>query len=333
MDRTNVSVSVPPQVMLVGPVGPTLKGLLHKDILTPSLSSSSVDEVHMILEYPKGGTWGKVTASCANRVIFSHDLSNSRLVALEQFQDSLTDFNPDLIILSGAHLLDGQSMEFQTSRLADIIKLLDSIPRSIPVHWELATVGDLVYFNKLADTLFSRIDSLGLNEQELRSAALAAHANFSQIPAKPPVGYVSDLLLWLMDEYSNRPSSRLTRVHFHSLTFHVVTTLDKGPWTNAKESVMAGAKMAGLQACDTDKIDSEKFELRLKSYQLSANDEQLSETLTYDPRTSAAVQWWRGSVNFHLSPVLVCRKPLKTVGLGDAISSVGLLYSNFVDNV
>ncbi len=322
-----------PQVMLVGPVGPTLKGLLHKDILTPSLSSSSVDEVHMILEYPKGGTWGKVTASCANRVIFSHDLSNSRLVALEQFQDSLTDFNPDLIVLSGAHLLDGQSMDFQTSRLADIAKLLDSIPRSIPVHWELATVGDLDYFNKLADTLFSRIDSLGLNEQELRSAALAAHANFSQIPTKPPVGYVSDLLLWLMDEYSNRPSSRLTRVHFHSLTFHVVTTLDNGPWTNAKPSVIAGATIAGLQACDTDKIDSEKFELRLKSYQLSANDEQLSETLKYNPLTSAVVQWRRGSVNFHMSPVLVCKKPLKTVGLGDAISSVGLLYSNFADNV
>ena len=286
----------------------------------------------MILEYPKGGQWGGVTASCANRVIFSHDLSNSKLVALEQFGESLNDFNPDLIILSGAHLLDSQPAEFQTSRLRDIANLLESIPSSIPVHWELATVGDLSYFHQLSDMLFSRIDSLGLNEQELRSAAIAAQANFTSIPPKPPVGYVSDLLLWMIEEYATRSSSRLSRVHFHSLTFHVIATLSGGAWSNNKAAVMAGARMAGLQACDTDTIDPDKFELRLKSYQLSHNSEslKLSEPVQYCPKSSAAVHWRRGRVNFDLSPVLVCKRPLKTVGLGDAISSVGLLFSNFV---
>ena len=284
----------------------------------------------MILEYPKGGQWGEVTASCANRVIFSHDLSNSKLVALEQFGESMSNFNPDLIILSGAHLLDSQPAEFQTSRLGDIADLLESIPRSIPIHWELATVGDLDYFRQLSDTLFSRIDSLGLNEQELRSAAIAAKANFSSVPPKPSVGHVSDLLLWLMEEFSTRPSSRLSRVHFHSLTFHVIATLNGGVWTNNKAAVMAGARMAGVQACDTDKVHPNKFELRLKSYQLSKISDQLSETVQYCPKSSASVHWRRGNVNFDLSPVLVCKRPLKTVGLGDAISSVGLLYSNFV---
>ncbi len=312
--------------MLVGPIGPTLRDLLHKDILTPSLGGPSSDEVHMILEYPKEGKWGEVISSCANRIIFSHDVSNSKLVALEQFEEKLKSYNPDLIILSGAHLLDGQSQEFQISRLADIAKLLDSIPRSIPVHWELATVGDMEYFSKLAETLFTRIDSLGLNEQELRSAAISTGANFSKIPTKPSIGYVSDLLLWLMEKYSNQPSSRLSRVHFHSLTFHIVATLDKGPWTNSRAAVIAGAKRAGLQACDTDKMSPEKFELRIKSYQLSVKDKILSDVLEYK---SGSVHWKRGNINFNLSPVLVCKKPLKTVGLGDAISSQGLLYSDF----
>ena len=308
-------------VLLVGPVGPNLKSLLHNDIATPSYNSH--DEVHMILEYPKGSRWGLINASCANRVIFSNDMSNSQLIALEQFSESLFDYKPNLVILSGAHLLDSQPSTFQTSRLRDISNLLDSISKDIPVHWELATVGDMSYFKQLSNTLFTRIDSLGLNEQELRSAAISANANFPSIPSKPSVGLVSDLLVWLMNEYTTRPHSRLSRVHFHTLTFHIIATLNNGPWTNNKASVMAGARIAGLQACHVKNIQSDMFELRMNSYQTSAH----SDHLPYHPDTR--VKWTRGNVNFELSPVLVCKKPLKTVGLGDAISSIGLLYSNF----
>ena len=48
--------------------------------------------------------------------------------------------------------------------------------------------------------------------------------------------------------------------------------------------------------------------------------------LTLDPADPVTV-WGRGNVTFHLSPVLVCKQPLRTVGLGDAISAEGLVYS------
>lgn len=35
----------------------------------------------------------------------------------------------------------------------------------------------------------------------------------------------------------------------------------------------------------------------------------------------------RGSIKFQMTPVLVCKNPKRTVGLGDSISSVGLVYS------
>ena len=318
--------------MLVAPVGPTLRELLDKDILTPSFSQSSQDEVHMILEYSKGSTWGTVTATCANRVIYSHDMSNSKLVALEQFHDNLATFKADLIILSGAHLLESHPMMFRESRLADVSVMLDSIPTHIPVHWELATVGDMHYFHQLADTLFTRIDSLGLNEQELLSAAISAGApfDFSTIPRKPTVGFTSDLLLWLVDTYAGRSGSRLTRVHFHSLTFHIIATLAGGPWSNARSAVMAGARVAGAQACDKNNFTPQHFDLKLGTFELSSTDSELSKrTLVYQPQDNGVVTWKRGTVNFELSPVLVCKTPSKTVGLGDAISSIGLLYSQF----
>lgn len=318
--------------MLVGPVGPKLRGLLNPEIATPSFTADSRDEIHMILEYGKGEVWGKATAACANRVIFSHDESNAKLVALESFNDSLADFNPDLIVLSGAHLLDGQPRTFWERRLADIGKVLDSIANSVPVHWELATVGDLDYFFHLSETLFPRIDSLGLNEQELLSAAKSAKADFdfNSIPKKPGIEWISDLLHWLMKHYAKQDNSRLSRVHFHSLSFHIVATLSSGPWYNVQDGLVAGARVAGLQACDVTSFSLSNFELRMPlEFGLSKTHHQLSEKHYYASDGSHIVHWTRDGVDYYLSPVLVCRAPVKTVGLGDAISSLGLLHSKF----
>ncbi len=35
------------------------------------------------------------------------------------------------------------------------------------------------------------------------------------------------------------------------------------------------------------------------------------------------------NIKLYICPVLVCKRPLKTVGLGDAISASGLLYNVF----
>jgi hypothetical protein len=34
-------------------------------------------------------------------------------------------------------------------------------------------------------------------------------------------------------------------------------------------------------------------------------------------------------INYWIAPVMVCKKPVGTVGLGDAISSMGLMYSKY----
>ena len=323
--------------MLISPVGPKLRSLLDDRIATPTFTTDSRDEIHMILEYGKGHRWGPVTATCANRVIFSHDTSNAKLVALESFQESLAKFKPDLIVLSGAHLLDGQRKSFWKQRLKDIAKLLDGIPRSTPVHWELATVGDLHYFYHLSETLFPRIDSLGLNEQELLSAARSANASFdfNSIPKKPGVEWISDLLDWLVTTYAQEGHSRLSRIHFHSLAFHVVTTRTNGPWKSPADGVVAGAKVAGLQACDVTSFIPVEFELKMPlNFALSQTDPKLSNKRRYgSANQSHIVQWRRGGADYFLSPVLVCKKPVKTVGLGDAISALGLLYTNFISTI
>ena len=320
--------------MLVGPIGPKLRSLLDSRITTPTFTTDSQDEIHMILEYAKDQRWGGVTAPCANRVIFSHDVSNAKLVALETFQESLSQFKPELIVLSGAHLLDGQPKSFWGKRLVDIAKLLDSIPNTIPVHWELATVGDLHYFYHLSQTIFPRIDSLGLNEQELLSAAKSANASFDfdSIPKKPGIEWISDLLHWLVTTYTKQNLSRLSRVHFHSLAFHIVATLTSGPWHSAADGLVAGAKVASLQACNVTSFSLVDFELKMPlSFALSQTDNKLLRLHRYGSAGQPhIVHWRRAGADYCLSPVLVCRQPVKTVGLGDAISSLGLLNTKFI---
>lgn len=321
------------KVLLVAPVGRRLKDHLPDAILIPTFTNDSQEEVHMILEYSSGDTWGEVSSYCSNRVIFSHDVSNSKMVALESVKNAMYNFSPDFVVLSGAHLLEGQKKEFWEHRLKDITTLLEVLSR-VPVHWELATVGDAQFLQEMSRALFPRVDSLGLNEQELLMAARVASApfNFDVIPKKPGIEWVSDLLHWFMMTYSSVGSlnSALTRVHLHSLSFHLICTVEGGPWTNSKEAVMAGASTAGLQACESENFTSAAFTIiNPEQFSISMTDILLSETFVMTS-SNGWTMWSREGLNYYFSPVLVCKNPTRTVGLGDAISALGILYSQFV---
>lgn len=320
---------------MIGPLGQGLKKLLPDNIITPTYTSDSDrDEIHMILEYSTGTQWGQTRANCANRIIFSHDIHNSKMIALESMQDVFHQYAPDLVVLSGAHLLGGQKKAIWKQRLNAIAGVLDTTLNSVPVHWELGTIGNLEFFQQLAHDLFPRVNSLGLNEQELLSVAKSSNApfDFHSVPQKPGIEWVSDLLHWLIQTYSSQSgmTSSLTRVHLHSLSFHLIATVEGGPWSHSKEAVMAGARVAGLQACNTDTYSSSNFKLiHPEKFYVSRTDILLSKTMM--SFTGGWSQWCRDEIIYNFSPVLVCKNPTKTVGLGDAVSSLGLIYSSYLE--
>uniref|UniRef100_A0A8C9B526 Uncharacterized protein n=1 Tax=Phocoena sinus TaxID=42100 RepID=A0A8C9B526_PHOSS len=59
---------------------------------------------------------------------------------LEVFVSSLEEFQPDLVVLSGLHMMEGQSKEFQRKRLLEVMTSISDIPTGIPVHLELASM-------------------------------------------------------------------------------------------------------------------------------------------------------------------------------------------------
>ena len=323
---------------MIGPIGPKLKRYINKPNIQTISPPSTREEVHIIMEYSKGEDWGEATATCANRVIISHDKENSRLTSLEEFDSSLASFKPNLVIFTGAHMLDSQPRDTWRQRVADITKVLQKLSRNVQIHFELATIGNLQFMRHLADEILPYVDSLGLNEQELVSIAKSKEANFDfeAIGSKPAIPDACDILTWLFDTYSplNRNDSRLTRVHFHSLSYHVIVTakdeLDGTTWQNGLNAVREGSRIASLQACDIDEIKPSLHQLQIPDkFSLSNNDEMLHRSvIDYHP-DNGYVAWLRNEIEFMMAPVYVCKKPLKTVGLGDAISATGLLKSEF----
>ena len=172
------------------------------------------------------------------------------------------------------------------------------------------------------------MDSLGFNEQELLFSSYAGnHSDVDLRGTHPDVGEVTDLMLWMLKTYGRSPQnpiSRLTRLHFHSIHYHSIATV-RGTWSNSFTAVAAGTRVAGTQACDIKELDPELVELHVDE----EGNLAIGGTLQSFDGNNPVVAWSVDNYSFVYSPVLVCIDPVKTVGLGDAISSTGLLYSNF----
>ncbi|XP_048337697.1 ADP-dependent glucokinase isoform X2 [Sphaerodactylus townsendi] len=317
------------KVLLCGPIGPKLHELLDENIVVPPESMQELDEFHLILEYRAGEEWGQLRAPNANRFIFSHDLSNGAMNMLEIFVSSLEEFRPDLVVLSGLHMMEGQSKEEREKRLLEVAAAISDIPTDVPVHLELASMTDPDLMSEIIHQVFPLVDSIGLNEQELlflSQAAAGPHASLASWNGTPDVGAVGDILFWILKEHGRTPkrASDLTRIHFHTLAYHILATVD-GYWANQVAAVAAGARAASTQACGTETIDASRVFLKApREFATSQTGE--SFTVSFNPSEPVS-EWHKDGISFHYTPVLVCKDPLRTVGLGDAISAEGLLYS------
>ena len=144
------------------------------------------------------------------------------------------------------------------------------------------------------------------------------------------LGFYSDLVNWVLEEYGENgkvsQGSRLSRIHFHCLYVHILA-VKVDHWRSNEASVSVGAWTAYSQACEADDANSDMAELKIpREFSESLSSPKMIIYNASDPISTVS----RGPINIFISPVLVCRRPLKTVGLGDAISASGLLYNSFV---
>ena len=348
-------------VLLGGAVGPQLKVLLSTNIKTvASLTAedggktASKDAIHLILEYHKGDEWNGAVAPRANRFIVVHDVYNSRIQGLEPMgpivQQESREHGPfDVFIASGLNQLESLPPSGRDERLAAVGKGLKAVDTKTPIHLEFASMTDRVFLKKMFDDLTVFANSFGCNEEELAMLYEALGGEYededgetgthgstfkkSMLTGKVPepravslaLSYVMHYADTHVDGWANR---RITRVHFHSLAFHIIAirlNSNSRHWTTMMDSAVAqGAVTAATKACGMDlkSFKSEHIEaIAPMSFEVASGD-----FVQIGLKEPVGV-WAEGRHRFFFAPVLVCKKPKNTVGLGDAISSNGLAYS------
>lgn len=179
----------------------------------------------------------------------------------------------------------------------------------------------------MLNAVLPEVDSLGLNEQELGTSYVALGGrdyNASHFVNPTPEVAAAALLHVMTSPAGQR---RLSRIHFHSLGFHVIAVREGSKlWSEqkARTAVAAASLATTRQACDSELIDPSKVDVLLPSTFLVTAQQGGVQRVKAGSGVSS---WTHKSVQFFLAPVLVCRRPLKTVGLGDIISATGLLYN------
>lgn len=182
----------------------------------------------------------------------------------------------------------------------------------------------------LASQIFPLVDSLGLNEQELSflNEALGGPqaAAVGSEKGQPGIGDVADVVTWLLNAFED---TRLSRVHFHSLTFHLLGARPQR-WRNSAAAVAAGARTASSRACDVAQPEPGLAELRLpRLFRLTSQKNADGAPTTFVP-AQGVLEWSQQGVQIVMAPVLVCRRPIRTVGLGDSVSAAGLIFSEAI---
>lgn len=221
--------------------------------------------------------------------------------------------------------MDGKKQEFSKDIITKILSFIhNDLSLSIPVHLELASIGDLELMKYLSMNILPFVDSLGLNEQELGLIffSLNGEKNLTQNSFKnPQIKTIINSIKFIFQKMKNfshiEKTRQLSRIHFHCLTFHLIA--EKIPtffhWKNTEKSIVAGSLESTKQACEFKNVE----------ILMEAQKDNYSNFNSSYPVSI----WYEEDIHFYLCPVLVCKNPSKTVGLGDSISSTALIYQLF----
>ncbi|XP_029952616.1 ADP-dependent glucokinase [Salarias fasciatus] len=328
-------------VLLGGSFSPDFTDVLSQHI---TVAGNAVEEpdIHLILEYPSGATWGRYTSRRANRYIIHSDDHNPYLDSMEEFAKKLTDFEPDLVVVGGLQMMD--NFPFQSgergallSRLAD---LLTSSSPPIGIHFEMASFVEESIMEDLLHYVIPHADSLGMNEQELPNLlSLLKGSNITVLSdPNPRVATVLDQMREVYRILNQRhkdaaaqseadgaeaQAKPLTRLHVHTLAFQAMIVTRGSKWKNTMSATAKASLTANRHVCGSNDIDPSKARLIMDD-SFSISRQEGSQRIPLQ-ETRPVSCWHEEDYEICVAPVLVCTEVFQTAGGGDNISAAGLV--------
>ena len=321
------------EVLLAAIMRPKTAKSIHPSIkLSIDTSTNHIKEdVHLIMEYGYKSVWGKYKSPRANRFILHNDYSNMMLESLNGFAGAIMDFKPDLVIIGGLQMMDNfyYNPKIRTERLKELGNLLESLPSSTKIHFEMASFTDEGFLKELLEYVIPHADSMGMNEQELANLYSLLKADSIKLVAdfNPRVAASLDEgreILSMLETKKRDLSSyrRLTRLHIHTLAYQAIFTLKDSGWVHTRTATAKASLVANRHVCSSHEVNLESAKLIMdESFSVSTQPGSTRVLLTEEEPVSC---WYEGPMKICVAPNIVCTAVYKTAGAGDNISAAGL---------
>lgn len=227
------------------------------------------DDIHLILEYKAGDTWGPFTAPRANRYILHNDQNNPHLNSLEHLEKAVSEYKPDLFVISGIQMMDSYKFEvgIREERLLKVNKQINNLPTQTLIHFEMASYVEIELLQQLRQYLLPYVDSLGMNEQELENLAevlefdKTTYASDSNPRVAKTLDQMRKVFTILANDYYQNASTviktkrrMVSRIHLHTLAFQALLTVNGSKWKNTKIGAAKSALVANRYVCQTQLV-------------------------------------------------------------------------------
>ena len=316
------------------------------------------DDVHLIVEYPKGplfpedefGEWLQSLEPEARSVLTDPRLTSYRanrfILTLDSIQAQSTGEHlhfPDervhdvlkasylqenaarklgMMVLSGFHLFDDVPADKRVGVLQRVVAELEEVGTSALKHVELACMLDKSWVKTVLRQLLPHFDSAGANEQETASFADVIVNDNLQVDgydSKHAVADAVEQVATIMEHVGG-----LRRFHMHALQYQVICERPGGwPQNSAEDSLVEATSVASRRACFKEDLVPDDVELMFHDH-FSIFDQRFAYNAAHPVSCATTTRPSGMALKCCVSPVLVCKTPLKTVGLGDFISASGL---------
>uniref|UniRef100_A0A182MQW9 ADP-dependent glucokinase n=1 Tax=Anopheles culicifacies TaxID=139723 RepID=A0A182MQW9_9DIPT len=336
-------------VLLGAKMSSKLKTHLRPEVrLTGSLIED--DDIHLILEYNTGDTWGDLVSPRANRYILHNDHHNPYLSSLEEFNAALVGFEPHLFVVSGLQMMDNYlyPVGVREQLLERVRTQMQTQSRTQTlIHFEMASFVELEFLQLLLRTVLPYSDSIGMNEQELDNLQQVLHTGRISLVAdcNPRVAHSLDQARAVFrklneDYYLSRSSTGdgasrrpLSRIHLHTLAYQAFIVAKDGRWQHTKQAAAKASLTAHRHVCASTIVNPDAAYLQMDgSFAVSA--EPGARRIHFNKRDP--VSCWEETLELQqhapaivveicVAPVLICKHAKQTVGAGDNISGAGLV--------
>lgn len=323
------------EVLLAAIMRPKTAKSIHPSIkLSTDTSTNNIKEdVHLIMEFGYESVWGRYKSPRANRFILHNDYSNMMLESLNGFAGAIVNFKPDLVIIGGLQMMDNfyYDPKIRTERLKELGNLLESLPRSTKIHFEMASFTDEGFLKELLEYVIPYADSMGMNEQELAnlysllktdSIKLVADFNPRVASSLDEGREILSMLEARKRDLSSSSYRQLSRLHIHTLAYQAIFTLKDSGWIHTRTATAKASLMANRHVCSSHEVNLKRAKLIMdESFSVSAEPGSTRVLLTEEEPVSC---WYEGPMKICVAPNIVCTAVYKTAGAGDNISAAGL---------